>query len=78
MCIYLGIISRLDYIKDLGIETIWINPIYLSPLIDSGYDIANYTDIDPLFGNFDDFDNLVKEAHNRGTILQYKFTFLAI
>ncbi|KAG5318955.1 MAL1 Maltase, partial [Pseudoatta argentina] len=61
-----GIISRLDYITDLGIETICLNPIYVSPLIDSGYDVSNYTDIDPLFGNLDDFDNLMREAHNRG------------
>ncbi|XP_011699400.1 PREDICTED: maltase A1-like [Wasmannia auropunctata] len=61
-----GIISRLDYIKDLGIETIWLNPVYTSPLVDSGYDVSNYTDIDPLFGNLYDFDNLVQEAHNRG------------
>ncbi|XP_012219493.1 probable maltase [Linepithema humile] len=60
-----GIISRLDYIKSLGIETIWINPIYSSPFIDSGYDVDNYTDINFIFGNFDDFDNLVKEAHNK-------------
>ncbi|KAG5306649.1 MAL1 Maltase, partial [Acromyrmex insinuator] len=61
-----GIISRLDYITDLGIETICLNPIYVSPLIDSGYDVSNHTDIDPLFGNLDDFDNLMREAHNRG------------
>ncbi|XP_039312826.1 alpha-glucosidase [Solenopsis invicta] len=61
-----GIISRLDYIKDLGIETIWLNPIYLSPLIDSGFDVSNYTDIHPVFGNLNDFDNLVQEAHDRG------------
>ncbi|KAK2581726.1 hypothetical protein KPH14_002210 [Odynerus spinipes] len=60
-----GIIEKLDYIKELGAETIWLNPIYASPLIDAGYDVANYTDINPLFGNFTDFDMLVQEAHNR-------------
>ncbi|KAG7200172.1 hypothetical protein KM043_000607 [Ampulex compressa] len=60
-----GIISRLDYIEELGAETIWLNPIYSSPLIDSGYDIANYTDIDPLFGTLQHFDELVEEAHKR-------------
>jgi len=64
--LFIGIISRLDYITDLGIETICLNPIYVSPLIDSGYDVSNYTDVDPLFGNLDDFDNLMREAHNRG------------
>ncbi|XP_011866809.1 PREDICTED: alpha-glucosidase-like [Vollenhovia emeryi] len=61
-----GIISRLDYIEDLGIETIWLNPIYPSPLIDSGYDVSNYTDIEPLFGDLSDFDNLMQKAHDRG------------
>lgn len=60
-----GIINRLDYLKDLGIDAIWLNPIYSSPLIDSGYDISNYTDINPLFGNLQDFDELIREAHNR-------------
>ncbi|KAL2718411.1 maltase A3-like [Vespula squamosa] len=60
-----GIINKLDYIKELGIETIWVNPIYGSPLVDSGYDISNYIDINPLFGNFTDFYTLVEEAHER-------------
>ncbi|KAL6424456.1 hypothetical protein ACFW04_009900 [Cataglyphis niger] len=60
-----GIINRLDYLNDLGIETIWLNPIYPSPLIDSGYDVSNYTDIHPLFGDLNIFDNFIREAHNR-------------
>ncbi|XP_043255115.1 maltase 1-like [Colletes gigas] len=60
-----GIISRLDYLNDLGIDVIWLNPVYPSPLIDSGYDISNYTDINPLFGSLEQFDELVKEAHHR-------------
>ncbi|KZC06345.1 PREDICTED: maltase 1-like [Dufourea novaeangliae] len=60
-----GIISRLDYVKDLGVDTIWVNPIYPSPLIDSGYDISNYTDINPVFGSLKDFDELINEAHAR-------------
>ncbi|CAK9822936.1 Maltase 1 [Anthophora retusa] len=60
-----GIINRLDYLQDLGIDTIWLNPIYSSPLIDSGYDISNYIDINPLFGNLQHFDEFVNEAHKR-------------
>ncbi|KAK9299698.1 hypothetical protein QLX08_007333 [Tetragonisca angustula] len=61
-----GIISRLDYLQDLGIDAIWLNPIYPSPLVDSGYDISNYTDIDPVFGTLQLFDEFVQQAHNRG------------
>ncbi|CAL7951109.1 unnamed protein product [Xylocopa violacea] len=60
-----GIISRLDYLQDLGIDTIWLNPIYSSPLIDSGYDISNYTSVHPLFGSLQDFDKLIQKAHDR-------------
>ncbi|XP_078034890.1 maltase 2 [Augochlora pura] len=61
-----GIISRLDYIQELSVDAIWLNPIYPSPMIDSGYDVSNYSDIHQLFGTLDDFDLLIKEAHNRG------------
>nr|XP_012150099.1 PREDICTED: maltase A3-like isoform X2 [Megachile rotundata]XP_012150100.1 PREDICTED: maltase A3-like isoform X2 [Megachile rotundata] len=60
-----GIIKRLDYLQDLGIDTIWLNPVYPSPLIDSGYDISNYTDINPVFGNLEHFDEFVGKAHER-------------
>ncbi|XP_046144817.1 probable maltase isoform X2 [Osmia bicornis bicornis] len=60
-----GIINRLDYLQNLGIDTIWLNPVYSSPLIDSGYDISNYTDINPVFGNLEYFDEFIEEAHNR-------------
>ncbi|XP_035742844.1 maltase A3-like isoform X2 [Vespa mandarinia] len=60
-----GIISKLNYIKELGIETIWLNPIYGSPLVDSGFDVSNHTDINPLFGNFADFYRIIEEAHKR-------------
>ncbi len=56
----------LDYFVDLGVETLWLTPFYKSPQFDTGYDIANYTDIDPIFGTFDDFDELVKEMKKRG------------
>ncbi|XP_014470844.1 PREDICTED: alpha-glucosidase-like [Dinoponera quadriceps] len=61
-----GICIKLDYIKDLGVETICLSPVYPSPLIDSGYDVSNYTDIHPLFGDLKGLDNLVQESHNRG------------
>lgn len=61
-----GIISRLDYLKDLGIDAIWISPIYPSPMADFGYDVANYIDIHPLFGDLKTFDHLLAEAHRRG------------
>ncbi len=61
-----GIIKRLPYLDSLGISALWLSPVYPSPQKDFGYDVSNYTDIDPIFGNLSDFDNLVKEAHNRG------------
>jgi alpha-glucosidase len=61
-----GITSRLDYLKDLGIDALWITPIYPSPGVDNGYDIADYTAIDPKYGTMADFDTLVAEAKKRG------------
>lgn len=61
-----GIISKLDYLKELGVDIIWLSPIYVSPLADQGYDIADYYKIDPRFGTMDDMDELLKEAHKRG------------
>src|SRR2546427_3600028 len=60
-----GITSRLDYLRDLGIDAIWISPMYPSPLVDFGYDISDYTAIDPLYGTLADFDRLVSEAKAR-------------
>jgi alpha-glucosidase len=60
-----GITSRLDYLHDLGIDAIWITPMYPSPGIDYGYDISDYTAIDPEYGSMADFDNLVAEAKKR-------------
>jgi len=61
-----GLISKLDYIKDLGVDCIWVLPIYPSPLKDDGYDIADYYDIHPDYGTIDDFKTLIQEAHQRG------------
>ncbi|ERN51662.1 alpha-glucosidase [Alkalihalophilus marmarensis] len=60
-----GVIQKLDYIKGLGIDVIWICPMYRSPNDDNGYDISDYQDIMEDFGNMDDFDQLLKEVHNR-------------
>jgi alpha-glucosidase len=61
-----GIISRLDYLADLGIDAIWLSPIYPSPDKDFGYDVSDYCNIDPRYGTLADFDHLVVEAHARG------------
>ncbi len=60
-----GIIQKLDYLADLGIDAIWLSPINPSPDVDFGYDVADYFDIDAKFGSFADFDSLIKEAHQR-------------
>ncbi|WP_285111031.1 alpha,alpha-phosphotrehalase [Leclercia adecarboxylata] len=61
-----GVTSRLDYLKTLGIDAIWLTPFYISPQVDNGYDVANYVSIDPAYGTLDDFDALVAAAHQRG------------
>ena len=60
-----GLISRFDYLRWLGIDAVWLSPIYPSPMKDFGYDVADYTAIHPLFGTMEDFDRLVREAHAR-------------
>ena len=61
-----GIISKLDYLKELGIDVIWLSPVYKSPNDDNGYDISDYRDIMDEFGTMEDMDNLLKEANDRG------------
>ncbi|MFS0863060.1 glycoside hydrolase family 13 protein [Fredinandcohnia sp. 179-A 10B2 NHS] len=61
-----GIISKLDYVKELGIDVIWICPVFKSPNDDNGYDISDYQDILDDFGSMEDFDQLLEETHNRG------------
>lgn len=61
-----GIVQRLDYVADLGVDAIWISPFFRSPMADFGYDIADYRDVDPLFGTLDDFDAVVAKAHRLG------------
>ena len=61
-----GIRNRLDYLEWLGVDAVWISPIYPSPMADFGYDVADYCDVDPRFGTLADFDALVADAHKRG------------
>ena len=61
-----GIIGRLDYLQELGVDAIWLSPFYPTPDVDFGYDISNYLDVDPRFGTLEDFDGLVEMAHQRG------------
>lgn len=60
-----GIISKLDYLKDLGVDILWLSPCYCSPMADQGYDISDYYDIDPKFGTMEDMDRLIAEAKKR-------------
>lgn len=61
-----GIITKLDYLKDLGVDVIWVSPFYKSPNADNGYDISDYQGISKQYGNMDDFDELLEEIHARG------------
>ena len=61
-----GIELRLDYLAGLGVDAIWISPIYPSPMVDFGYDVADYCAVDPPFGTLEDFDRLLAVAHARG------------
>lgn len=61
-----GIISKLDYLHELGVDVIWLTPIYASPERDNGYDIRDYYSINPQYGTMEDFDKLLSEAHHRG------------
>ncbi|PSW17247.1 alpha,alpha-phosphotrehalase [Photobacterium sanctipauli] len=61
-----GIISKLDYLKQLGVDAIWLTPVYQSPMIDNGYDISDYYAINPQFGTMADFDELLAQAHQKG------------
>lgn len=68
-----GVLQRLDYLVSLGVDAIWISPIYPSPMADFGYDVADYCAIDPLFGSMADFDELLAEVHRRGLKLILDF-----
>ena len=61
-----GLTQKLDYIQSLGVNCIWLQPIYGSPLLDDGYDISDYYNVQPDYGTLEDFKQLVAEAHRRG------------
>ena len=61
-----GIREKLSYLEKLGVDVIWLNPIYESPQVDNGYDISNYKKIETQLGTMEDFDMLIKEAHEKG------------
>jgi oligo-1,6-glucosidase len=61
-----GVVDKLDYLQRLGVDAIWLSPIYSSPGDDNGYDISDYQSVDPMFGTLEDFDRLVAETHARG------------
>jgi oligo-1,6-glucosidase len=61
-----GILAHLDHLQRLGVDVVWLSPVYRSPMDDNGYDISDYTDVDPLFGTLADLDELIKELHARG------------
>jgi alpha-glucosidase len=58
--------SRLPYLRDLGVDALWITPWYVSPMADGGYDVADYRDIDPLFGTLTEAESLIEAAHSFG------------
>jgi len=61
-----GVLARLDYLESLGVDAIWISPVYPSPMADFGYDVSDYTGIHPIFGNLEDMQELIERAHARG------------
>src|ERR1700687_897707 len=61
-----GIIAKLDYLTWLGVDALWLSPIYPSPRVDFGYDVSDFTGIDPIFGDLPTFDALVAQAHHSG------------
>ncbi len=70
-----GVTSRLDYLKNLGVDYLWLTPFYPSPQRDNGYDVADYTAIDPRYGTMEDFDELAREAKKRGIGLMLDMVF---
>ena len=70
-----GVIERLDYLRDLGVDYIWLTPFFKSPLNDNGYDISDYLSIDPVFGSMEDVDELIAQADRRSMGLTFDMVF---
>ena len=70
-----GVTEKLDYLKKLGVDYLWLTPFFVSPQNDNGYDIADYYHIDPLFGTMEDLDRLIKEAADRDMGLMFDMVF---
>lgn len=68
-----GLIEKLDYLKNLGVNTLWLNPIFMSPQVDNGYDVQNYFAIDERFGTLEDVERLIAEAHQRDLKIIFDF-----
>ena len=68
-----GIERRVDYLKDLGVDAVWLSPIFPSPMVDGGYDVADYCDVEPMFGDLAAFDRLLAKLHERGLKLLLDF-----
>jgi alpha-glucosidase len=68
-----GILPRLDHLVSLGVDALWISPIYPSPMADFGYDVSDYCSVHPIFGSLEDFDRLIAAAHDRGLKLILDF-----
>ena len=75
-----GITEKLDYLEFLGVDYVWITPFFVSPQNDNGYDVADYYNIDPIYGTMDDLENLIKEAKKRniGIMLDMVFNHTSI
>lgn len=61
-----GVLEKLDHFQYLNIKSVWVGPVYRSPMKDFGYDVEDFRDIDPLYGTMQDFEDLLAEMHNRG------------
>lgn len=70
-----GVIEKLDYLRDLGIDYLWLTPFFKSPLNDNGYDISDYLSIDPVFGTMEDVEELISQADQRGIGLMFDMVF---
>ena len=70
-----GITSKLDYLKYLGVDLIWINPMFISPQNDNGYDVSDYYNIDPTFGTMEDLEELIQEAKKRNMGIMFDMVF---